>query len=90
MNSSGPPRAADRAFTELGHVDGVVDNAGYGLCGAAEELADAQITHVLDTNLVGSIQVARAALPHLRAQRGGRIVQIWTPSPRRSSRSGPR
>ncbi|MFI5611716.1 SDR family oxidoreductase [Amycolatopsis sp. NPDC051903] len=68
----------DRAFTELGRIDVVVNNAGYGLFGAAEELTDEQITHILDTNLVGSIQVARAALPHLRAQRGGRIIQLST------------
>jgi NAD(P)-dependent dehydrogenase (short-subunit alcohol dehydrogenase family) len=66
------------AFAELGTIDVVVNNAGYGLFGAAEELTDAQIDHVIATNLTGSIQVTRAALPHLRAQRGGRIIQIST------------
>ncbi len=65
-----------RAFGELGRVDVVVNNAGYGLFGAAEEVDDAQIEHVIATNLVGSIQVARAAFPHLRAQSGGRIIQL--------------
>jgi NAD(P)-dependent dehydrogenase (short-subunit alcohol dehydrogenase family) len=46
----------------------VVNNAGYGLMGAAEELTDQQVRHQIDTNLVGSIQVVRAALPHLRRQ----------------------
>lgn len=68
----------DRAFAALGRIDVVVNNAGYGLFGAAEELTDEQVTRILDTNLVGSIQVARAALPHLRAQGGGRIIQIST------------
>jgi NAD(P)-dependent dehydrogenase (short-subunit alcohol dehydrogenase family) len=56
----------------------VVSNAGYGLFGAAEEVTDEQIRHQIDTNLIGPIQLVRAALPHLRAQRGGRIIQIPT------------
>src|SRR3954447_2301599 len=68
----------DRAFTELGRVDVVVSNAGYGLFGAAEELTDAQVDHILATNLTGSIQLIRAALPHLRGQGGGRIIQLST------------
>jgi NAD(P)-dependent dehydrogenase (short-subunit alcohol dehydrogenase family) len=68
----------DRAFAELGRIDVVVSNAGYGLFGAAEELTDDQIDHIIATNLTGSIQVIRAALPHLRAQGGGRVIQIST------------
>jgi NAD(P)-dependent dehydrogenase (short-subunit alcohol dehydrogenase family) len=68
----------DKAFTDLGTVDVVINNAGYGLFGAAEELTDEQVEHAIDTNLLGSIQVIRAALPHLRAQGGGRIIQIST------------
>lgn len=66
----------DRAFGELGHIDVVVSNAAYALFGAGEEVSDDQIRHQIDTNLVGSIQVIRAALPHLRAQGGGRILQV--------------
>jgi len=66
----------NRAFADLGRIDVVVNNAGYGLFGAAEELTDDQILHQLNTNLIGSIQVVRAALPHLRAQGGGRIIQL--------------
>ena len=68
----------DRAFSDLGRIDVIVSNAGYGLFGAAEELSDEQIDHIVATNLVGSIQLIRAALPHLRAQGGGRIIQMST------------
>ena len=68
--------AVDEAFRARGRIDAVVNNAAYGLFGAAEELTDEQIRHQIDTNVIGSIQVVRAALPHLRAQGGGRILQI--------------
>ena len=66
----------DAAFAELGRIDVVVSNAGYGLLGAAEEVSDEQIARQLNTNVIGSIQLARAAIPHLRAQGGGLLVQI--------------
>lgn len=66
----------DRAFSTLGRIDRVVSNAGYGLFGAAEEVSDAQIERQIATNLTGSIQLVRAVLPWLRAQGGGRIVQV--------------
>jgi len=64
------------AFEAMGRIDVVVNNAGYGLFGAAEEVTDEQIERQIATNLTGSIQVIRAALPHLRRQGGGRIVQV--------------
>jgi NAD(P)-dependent dehydrogenase (short-subunit alcohol dehydrogenase family) len=63
-------------FRQLGRIDVLVSNAGYGLFGAAEEVTDAQIDHQIATNLIGSIQFIRAAIPHLRQQGGGRIVQV--------------
>ncbi|PJG47364.1 short-chain dehydrogenase/reductase [Sphingobium sp. LB126] len=66
----------DAAWAAFGRIDVVVSNAAYGLLGAAEEVTDAQIRHQIDTNLVGSIQVVRAALPHMRSQGGGRILQL--------------
>jgi NAD(P)-dependent dehydrogenase (short-subunit alcohol dehydrogenase family) len=68
----------ERSFAELGRIDVVISNAGYGLFGAAEELSDKQVEDIINTNLVGSIQLIRAALPHLRAQGGGRIIQMST------------
>jgi NAD(P)-dependent dehydrogenase (short-subunit alcohol dehydrogenase family) len=69
-------RVVDEAFAHFGTIDVVVNNAGYGLFAAVEEPTREQIRAVLDANLVGSIDVIRAALPHLRAQGGGRIVQV--------------
>lgn len=66
----------DRAFADLKHIDVIVSNAGYALFGAAEEVGDDQISRQFDTNLLGSIHVARAVIPHLRRQGGGRIIQI--------------
>lgn len=69
-------RVVNAAFTAMGRIDVLVNNAGYGLAGAAEEVSDEQVRAQIDTNLLGSIRVIRAALPHLRAQGGGRILQI--------------
>ena len=66
----------ERAFADLGRIDVVVSNAGYGLFGAAEEVSDEQINRQIATNLVASIQLGRAVIPHLRRQGGGRIIQI--------------
>lgn len=69
-------RVVDSAFAQLGRVDVIVNNAAYALFCAAEEASDEQIRQQLDTNIIGSIQVIRAVLPHLRAQGGGRILQV--------------
>jgi NAD(P)-dependent dehydrogenase (short-subunit alcohol dehydrogenase family) len=58
----------DRAFAELGRIDVVVSNAGYGLIGLAEELTDEQIRRQLDTNVIAPIQLVRAVTPYLRQQ----------------------
>ena len=54
----------------------IISNAGYGLFGAAEEVTDAQVEHIVATNLLGPIHLVRAALPQPRAQGGGRVIQI--------------
>jgi NAD(P)-dependent dehydrogenase (short-subunit alcohol dehydrogenase family) len=70
-------RAAVAAAAEaFGHVDVVVNNAGYGLFGAFEELDDAELRRQFDTNVFGAMNVLRAALPHLRDRRSGHIVQM--------------
>ncbi|WP_161960202.1 SDR family oxidoreductase [Xanthomonas campestris] len=65
-----------QAFAALGRIDVVISNAGYGTLGAAEAATDAQVRALIDTNLIGSISVIQAALPHLRRQGGGHVVQV--------------
>lgn len=64
------------AFAALGRIDVIVSNAGYGVFAAAEDLTDIQIDQMIETNLSGSIHLARAVLPHLRAQSGGLLMQM--------------
>ena len=68
--------AVERSFAQHGRIDVLISNAGYGLFGAAEELTDEQVEDIVATNLVGPVHFIRAALPHLRAQGGGRVIQI--------------
>lgn len=69
-------QVVDAAFAALGRIDVLVSNAGYPLVGAAEEPTDEQVERQLDTNILGSMTLARAALPHLRSQGGGHLIQI--------------
>jgi NAD(P)-dependent dehydrogenase (short-subunit alcohol dehydrogenase family) len=64
---------ADEAF---GGLDVLVNNAGYGVAGAVEEVAPDEYRPMFDANLFGLIEVTRAALPLLRRSGGGRIVNI--------------
>lgn len=63
-------------FAKHGHIDVIVNNAGYGLFGCAEELAEDEINKIIATNLTGPIMVIHDALPYLRKQGGGRIIQL--------------
>ena len=63
-------------FEKHSRIDVVVNNAGYGLFGAAEELDEENIYKILDTNLTASIMIIHDSLPYLRKQGGGRIIQL--------------
>lgn len=69
-------RVVNQAIDELETIDVLVNNAGYGLFGAIEEVSDEQIEHVYQTNFLGSLRVARAFMPYFRTQGKGHIVQI--------------
>jgi NAD(P)-dependent dehydrogenase (short-subunit alcohol dehydrogenase family) len=60
----------------FGSVDVIVNNAGYGLAGALEELSDAEARQNFDINVFGSLNVIRKALPYLRKQQSGYIFNI--------------
>jgi NAD(P)-dependent dehydrogenase (short-subunit alcohol dehydrogenase family) len=68
--------AIAEAAQEFGRIDVLVNNAGYGLIGAVEEVSDAQFRHQFETNVFGAVDVMRAALPVLREQKSGHILNI--------------
>ncbi|MEU3780459.1 SDR family oxidoreductase [Streptomyces sp900129855] len=70
--------AVRRAHAHFGRLDVVVNNAGYGLFGAVEELTERQVRDQMETNFFGALWVTQAALPLLREQGSGHIVQIST------------
>ena len=63
-------------FEKHGRIDVIVNNAGYGLFGAAEELDYENIQKIMDTNLTAPIMIIHDSLPFLRKQGGGRIIQL--------------
>ena len=67
-----------QAHEHFGRLDVVVNNAGYGLFGAVEELSEKEVRDQFETNFFGALWVTQAVLPYLRAQGGGHIVQIST------------
>ena len=60
----------------FGRIDVLVNNAGLGAAGAAEESSVAQVQRVFDINVFGVIRMTKAVLPHMRAQASGRIINI--------------
>jgi NAD(P)-dependent dehydrogenase (short-subunit alcohol dehydrogenase family) len=64
------------ARNEFGRIDAIVNNAGYGLDGVFEAMDDETIQKQFETNVFGLMRVTRAAIPLLRAQGGGSIVQV--------------
>src|SRR5215212_4437752 len=68
--------AVRRAHERFGRLDVVVNNAGYGQFGMVEELSEAEARDQIETNLFGALWVTQAALPFLREQGSGHILQV--------------
>lgn len=76
VNEESVKSAIATTIGTFGRIDNIVNNAGYGLLGALEELSDAESRQNFDVNVFGSLNVIRQALPHLRQQQSGHIFNI--------------
>jgi len=77
VTDDGSVRAAvSRVATESGMLDNLVNNAGFGFLGTVEEATDTEILRQFDVNVFGVGRMCRAAIPLMRAQRSGVIVNI--------------
>jgi NAD(P)-dependent dehydrogenase (short-subunit alcohol dehydrogenase family) len=68
--------AARAAIARFGHIDVLINNAGFGLLGAVEEADDADVRRMYDTNVFGLLNVTRAVLPYMRERKAGHVVNI--------------
>jgi NADP-dependent 3-hydroxy acid dehydrogenase YdfG len=75
-NKAAVDAAVEQAHKQFGHLDIAINNAGYGLFGAIEEVSEQEARAQIETNLFGALWVTQAVLPIMRAQRSGHIIQI--------------
>jgi NAD(P)-dependent dehydrogenase (short-subunit alcohol dehydrogenase family) len=67
---------ARQAVDEFGHIDVLVNNAGFGVSGAIEEMSEEEFEPMFQTNVYGLIRTTRAFLPHFRERRSGHIINF--------------
>ncbi len=65
-----------KAHEHFGRIDVVINNAGYGLFGTIEEITEEQARKQIETNFFGALWVTQAALPIMREQKSGHILQV--------------
>jgi NADP-dependent 3-hydroxy acid dehydrogenase YdfG len=75
-NKSAVEAAVKQVHKQLGRIDVAINNAGYGLFGAIEEVSEQEARAQIETNLFGALWVTQAVLPIMRAQLSGHIIQI--------------
>jgi len=75
-DAAGAQAAVAAGLAAFGRIDVVVNNAGYANLAAIEDITAADFREQIEANLLGVVNVTKAALPVLRAQGGGRIIQV--------------
>lgn len=75
-NKTAVETAVAETHTKFGRIDVAINNAGYGLFGAIEEVSEQEARAQIETNLFGALWVTQAVLPIMREQRSGHIIQI--------------